>query len=111
MSKVPGVINSLRVNDVEKEEIQRLSALNYTPQEMALFLGLNEMLFCKDAALYGTDINLNIRRGKFVNKVQPEIKLQEEAESGSLMAIQELRKLNEQRTFETLVKQMDDHEL
>lgn len=111
MRKVPAVFNSIRLSEIDRDEVLRLSALNYSPKEIALFLGVDEKLFCNDAEIYGTDINLLMRRGKFVNQVSPEIKMQELAEEGNITAIQELRKLKEQRTFENWVKQMDDHEL
>lgn len=111
MREVPAVFNSIRLGEYEREEVLRLSAINYTPKEIALYLGVDEKLFCKDAGIYGTDINLLMRRGKFVNQLTPEIKMQELAEEGNITAIQELRKLKEQRTFESWVKQMDEHEL
>lgn len=102
--------NSMFLEENVRQEIMRLSALNYTPGEMALYFGLDATLFCKDAAYPGTDINTLIRQGKMINKVLPELKLQELAEGGNITAIQELQKLIKQRSFESIIQQLDEDE-
>ena len=45
-----------------------------------------------------------------INKVLPELKLQELAEGGNITAIQELQKLIKQRSFESIIQQLDEDE-
>lgn len=108
---LPSEYNKLSFTGEESEEIMRLSALNYSPREIAVYLGVNVDLFCKEANMPLTEVNLLMGRGKLVNKLKPEIALQGLAENGDIDAAKELIKLNKQRSFESIVQQLDEDEL
>lgn len=95
----------------QKEEIQRMAALGYSPKEIAIYLGVDIDSFAKDAYIEGTTINALIRQGILVSRANPEMKLHEQAEEGNIVAIQQLEKVNRRRTFEIIVEQIDEDEL
>lgn len=95
----------------QKDDIQRMAALGYSPKEIAIYLGVDIDSFAKDAYIEGTTINTLIRQGILVSKANPEMKLHEQAEEGNIVAIQQLEKVNRRRTFEIIVEQIDEDEL
>lgn len=95
----------------QREDIQRMAALGYSPKEIAIYLGVDIDSFVKDAYIENTTINGIIRQGILVSRSTPEIKLYEQAEEGNIVAIQQLEKVNRRRTFEIIVEQIDEDEL
>lgn len=109
MNNLP--VDSFFFNKEQKEDIQRMAALGYSPKEIAIYLGVDIDSFIKDAYIDGTTINAIIRQGILVYRANPEIKLHELAEEGNIVAIQQLEKVNRRRTFEIIVEQIDEDEL
>lgn len=98
--------------DVEqREDVQRMAALGYSPNDIAIYLGVDVDSFVKDAYIEGTTVNGLIRQGILVSRANPEMRLHEQAEGGNIIAIQQLEKVNRRRTFEIIVEQIDEDEL
>jgi len=111
---LPFAGNTIYLDEDQRNEVMRMSALNYTAQDIAIYLELGIMgikQFEMDAITPYTDIWLLIRKGKLSNQVAPELKLQTLAEEGNITAYQELAKLSRQKNFETIVKQLDEDEI
>ena len=105
MNNLP--VDSFFFDIEQREDIQRMAALGYSPKEIAIYLGVDVDSFVKDAYIEGTTINGIIRQGILVSRANPEMKLHEQAEGGNIIAIQQLEKVNRRRTFEIIVEQMN----
>ena len=91
--------DSLALTGEQKNEVRRMAALGYSPEDIATYLGLDAsecFLFVYDAGIPGTTIRGLIREGVLVSRAAPEIKLPEE--------------IQERRLFENLLKDMDEYE-
>lgn len=107
------VVDSIYLEEEQKEDVQRLASLGYTPQNIAISLGLSRddtALFIADAGKAGTSVNFLIREGLLVTRAAPEIKLHEAAETGNVEAIKQLETIQRRHTFERLIDQIDDDE-
>ena len=104
-------VDSFFFNTEQRGDIQRMAALGYSPKEIAIYLGVDIDSFVKDAYIEGTTINGVIRQGILVSRANPEMKLHEQAEEGTIVAIQQREKVNRRRTFEIIVEQIDEDEL
>lgn len=103
-------VDSFFLTDEQREDIQRMAALGYSPKEIAIYIGIDAASFTADAYIEGTTINGLIRQGILVSKANPEIQLHKQAEEGNIIAIQQLEKVNRRRTFEIIVEQIDEEE-
>ena len=103
MNNLP--VDSFFFDIEQREDIQRMAALGYSPKEIAIYLGVDVDSFVKDAYIEGTTI-----QGILVSRANPEMKLHEQAEGGNIIAIQQLEKVNRRRTFEIIVEQIDEDE-
>ena len=103
-------VDSFFLTDEQREDIQRMAALGYSPKEIAIYIGIDAAPFTADAYIEGTTINGLIRQGILVSKANPEIQLHKQAEEGNIIAIQQLEKVNRRRTFEIIVEQIDEDE-
>lgn len=109
MEQLP--VDSFFFDSEQKEDIQRMGALGYTPKEIAIYLGVEVERFVVDAYTEGTTINGLIRQGILVSRANPELQLHKQAEEGNITAIEQLQKVNRRRTFEIIVDQIDEDEL
>lgn len=108
MNNLP--VDSFFLNDEQREDVQRMAALGYSPKDIATYIGVDVISFVMDAYNEGTTINGLIRQGMLVSKANPEIQLHKQAEEGNIIAIQQLEKVNRRRTFEIIVEQIDEDE-
>ena len=83
--------DSLALTGEQKNDVRRMAALGYAPEDIAAYLGL-------------------IREGVLVSRAAPEIKLHETAEDGNIDAVKLLTEIQERRLFENLLKDMDEYE-
>ena len=105
--------DSLALTGEQKNEVRRMAALGYSPEDIATYLGLDAsecFLFVYDAGIPGTTIRGLIREGVLVSRAAPEIKLHEAAEDGNIYAVKLLAEIQERRLFENLLKDMDEYE-
>ena len=105
--------DSLALTGEQKNDVRRMAALGYAPEDIAAYLGLDAsecFLFVYDAGIPGTTIRGLIREGVLVSRAAPEIKLHETAEDGTIDAVKLLTEIQERRLFENLLKDMDEYE-
>ena len=91
--------DSLALTGEQKNDVRRMAALGYAPEDIAAYLGLDAsecFLFVYDAGIPG--------------RAAPEIKLHETAEDGNIDAVKLLTEIQERRLFENLLKDMDEYE-
>lgn len=103
-------MDSCFLNEEQREDVQRMAALGYSPKEIAIYIGVDPEKIVYDAYIEGTTINGLIRQGILVSRANPEIQLHKQAEEGNIIAIQQLEKVNRRRTFEIIVEQIDEDE-
>ena len=77
---------------------------------IASYLGLDAEIFVFDAGREGTTVYSLMRQGALKAGVGVELKLQEQALSGDLDAMELLEKVRGRRSFEIIVKQIDEDE-
>ena len=87
-----------------RQEVERMASLGYAPDDIASYLGLDAESFVFDAGREGTTVYSLMRQGAL------ELKLQEQALSGDLDAMELLEKVRGRRSFEIIVKQIDEDE-
>lgn len=92
-----------------RQEVERM-ALGYAPDDIASYLGLDAEIFVFDAGREGTTVYSLMRQGALKAGVGVELKLQEQALSGDLDAMELLEKVRGRRSFEIIVKQIDEDE-
>lgn len=91
-----------------KQEIQKLAALGYSLQDMAMYFDFDFCEFKKEANDLNSEIYYNIKRGKLIVKANSDMKLLESAETGNITAIQQLSKILKERTFNDLLNSIGD---
>lgn len=104
-------VDSFFLDVEQKDDVQRMAALGYTPKEIALFVGVDPEEFYEDACIPGTSVNTLIKQGVLVTRAAPEIELHKLAESGNIDAIKQLESVNERRSFEKIILDIDEDEL
>ncbi|MGL5682568.1 MAG: hypothetical protein ACRDDZ_05860 [Marinifilaceae bacterium] len=80
-------------------EIERLSSLGYSTEEMALYFDVDKIAFDDAANTDGTDINYHIRRGLLITKAKEQMAIQQSAEHGDEKAIKALSAVRYRREF------------
>jgi len=84
------------------ETVERLAAVNYSYDDMAIYLGMTKSAFRKEAVKEDTAINLAIQRGRLQTKFAIDDKLAQNAESGNITAAQIYKKNFDEAEFERL---------
>ena len=75
-----------------RQEVERMASLGYAPDDIASYLGLDAESFVFDAGREGTTVYSLMRRGALKAGAGVELKLQEQALSGDLDAMELLEK-------------------
>ncbi|WP_421977837.1 hypothetical protein [Roseivirga seohaensis] len=88
------------LSDDEQAELERLAALGYTVGKMAMYFGLDEKAFIKEAATEESEIHFRIERGKLRSEAAEKMKILEAAERGNVTASQQLRNLKRDRSWD-----------
>lgn len=94
-----------RLTDEQLEELEKLSALNYTPEEMAMYFNADPEQFICEANDQQSKIYYHIRRGRLVVVAQEQMALLGDAIGGDVAASQQLARVRRTREFE--VSKMD----
>lgn len=105
------VADSLFLQEEQREDVQKMAALGYSPKDIAIYLGVDIDDFVLDSKTPGSTVHFLIQQGVLVTRAIPDMKLHELAEGGNIQALQQLDKLQQKRSFETLIEQMDEDEL
>lgn len=87
------LVNDLKLSDEEFETIQKLASLNYTKSQMAMYLDIPLDEFVYAVNLPNSKIQFFITKGQLESDYLVNEKLQKNAESGNITAIQELNKM------------------
>jgi len=106
---MPCEIDKIEPFDSEQiEDLERLSALGYSIEEMAMYFNCPLDDFKHDAKTEGCTINYHIQRGKMTIKANAAIRLMTSAEGGNITAIQQLAKVQKERDYKDLLTQLYD---
>lgn len=89
----------IQLSEDQLSELERLSSLNYTPEEMAMYFNMSAQDFLNDIRNPDSIIKYHIERGKLISKAKEKLALLESAESGNITASQQLNKLRAIENF------------
>lgn len=106
MSNEIVLFNPLSLSDEEFDAIASLSALNYTYEQMAIYLEIDFEQFEKAIKSKNSKVQHHITRGKLESKFLVNEKLLQNAQSGNITASQELRKVIEANDVEEIKKKI-----
>lgn len=84
------------------QTIERLAAVNYSFDEMAIYVGMKKSAFRKEATKEDSEIWLAIQRGQLQADFEISDKLSQNAQSGNITAVQQFEKIKEQKRVENL---------
>lgn len=106
---MPCEIDKIAPFDLEQlEDLERLSALGYSVEEMAMYFDCPVDDFKHDAKTEGCTIHYHIRRGKLTIKANAAMKIMASAEAGNITAAQQLAKVQKERDYQDLLNQLYD---
>lgn len=88
------------------ETVERLSAVNYSFKEMALYLGMKKSAFVKEATTEDSVIWTAIQKGRLKAHFEIDDKLSQNAQSGNITAAQIYKKSAEDKRIENLKAQI-----
>ena len=97
-------VQKIILNDEIKLELERLAALGYRIEQMAMYFDFPVDIFRQLAADDTSEVAYHIKRGKLTIKVNADAELLKLVEKGNITAIQQLQK----REKENLVKDLLD---
>lgn len=83
----------------EYEQLEQLSALDYSIDNMAMFFDRNKIAFRAAAADENSTIAYHIARGKLVSAAQESMSILKNAEGGSVSASQQLANIKRNKSF------------
>ncbi|GHB44440.1 hypothetical protein [Mongoliitalea lutea] len=89
------------LDDERAVELERLSALGFTHEEMAKYFDVDKRVFIEKALDVNSDVYYHIERGKLVSLAREQMALLEGAEKGNITAGQQLRTIRRDRGWET----------
>jgi len=88
------------------ETVERLSAVNYSFKEMAIYLGMKKSAFVKEATTEDSPIWTAIQKGRLQSQFEIDDKLAQNAKSGNITAAQIYKKSAEDKRIENLKAQI-----
>ena len=100
------LVNDLKLSDEEFETIQKLASLNYTKSQMAMYLDIPLDEFVYAVNLPNSKIQFYITKGKLESDYLVNEKLQQNAESGNITAVQELNKMKTAINIENIKRRL-----
>lgn len=88
------------------ETIERLAAVNYSYDEMAIYVGMKKSSFRKEATTVDSAIWTAIQKGRLMAQFEIDDKLAQNARSGNITAAQMYKKSVEEKRAENLKAQI-----
>jgi hypothetical protein len=82
-------------------ELERLSALGYTPEEMALYFDVDKVFFVQAALNVESKVYYHIKRGKILALAKEQMALLDDAEKGEVQSIDQISKIRRDKGWET----------
>ena len=89
----------IQLDPEQIDELEKLSALGYTPEELAMYFNLDKSNFLVAADAEDSIIHYHIVRGKLISKANEEKSLLESVETGNIAASQQMLKIRRLRNF------------
>ncbi|EMS34609.1 hypothetical protein C943_03296 [Mariniradius saccharolyticus AK6] len=89
------------LDDERSQELERLSALGYTHEEMAVYFDVDKRVFLQLALDVESEVYYRIQRGKLMSAAKEQLKLLEAAEGGNISAGERLSDIRRNRGWET----------
>jgi predicted DNA-binding protein YlxM (UPF0122 family) len=97
----------MNLNQDQLVEIERLSGLNYSLDEIAMYLDVDRIAFFEEFNLPDSQVAYTVQRGKLLSKAQVEQELLKSAKNGNITAIQILEKKTKDFRLTEIRKQID----
>lgn len=94
------IINPLNLSADQIEELEMLAAANYAPEDIAIYLSIDEKLFLDQYNTKNSEVRHHYDRGRLVASAQKDTAILKNATSGNITAYQESNKSAEKRAFE-----------
>lgn len=91
--------HTLGLTEEELEQLEKLSALGYSPQKMAMYFKLDEKLFVQLASDNTSQINYHIQRGQLMSVAMEEMAILGKAMTGDVDSSRRLSDLRRDRGF------------
>lgn len=85
------------LDDEREQELERLSALGYTPEEMAVYFDVDKRVFLQKALDVDDEVYYRIQRGKLMSAAKEQMALLESAETGTIAAGERLSDIRRDR--------------
>jgi len=97
----------MNLTDEQLQQVEELSGLKYTPEEIAIYLGVNIFDFVEAFSDTGSSIYFHTIRGKLITKAQVEIELLNSAKNGNITAIQIIEKKKRRDELDYIFDKID----
>lgn len=95
--------NSTELADLTlTETVERLAAVNYSYDEMAIYVGMKKSAFRKEANKEDSAIWTAIQKGRLESEFEINDKLFQNARSGNITAAQIVQKIKDEKRVENL---------
>lgn len=95
--------NSTDLTELTLEQtVERLAAVNYSYDEMAIYVNMKKSAFRNEATKEDSVIWTAIQRGRLKAEFEINDKLSQNAQSGNITAAQQFQKIKEQKEVENL---------
>lgn len=88
------------LDEEREQELERLSALGYSHEDMALYFEVDKAVFVQKALDVNSEVYYRIQRGKLKSIAMEQMALLQEAEKGIIPAVQEVRNIRRDRGWE-----------
>ena len=95
--------NSTELSELTLEQtVERLAAVNYSYDEMAIYVNMKKSAFRVEAQKEDSMIWTAIQRGRLKADFEISDKLSQNAQSGNITAVQQFQKIREQKDVENI---------
>lgn len=97
---------SILIKVEQTEEVEKLAGLNYTPEEIAMYLDVNKNEFLQEFNTANSRVKYHFERGKLIAKAEIDMQSLQSAKGGNITAAQRLDKIRDKANFEFLKQQI-----
>src|SRR5690554_2355855 len=95
----------INLSEEQIQELERMAALGYTPEEMAVFFDVDKVSFIQASLDVESYIYYHIRRGQIVSTAKEQMSILTSAETGDIDASKQLGQIRRSRGWE--ISKMD----
>lgn len=108
--ETPLLQNRLRLSEEQYESIEKLAALNYTLDQMAMFLEEDPAAFRQAYDAENSLVKFHVTKGKLETEFKIGTKITTDAEAGSMMAVALYRDAVKKNNVEDIKRRILYHE-